>query len=95
MKLTHKFEEMTPEKRPRDPHMDGTGRRFETLEHGGDERPDCFLIPRRERPPVPKSQKIVDLALSPAMILVANVSTQALTQMSQIKSSGPWMRCVT
>jgi hypothetical protein len=49
--------------------MDGTGLRFETLEHGGDERPDCFLIPRRECPPVPKSQKIVDLALSPAMIL--------------------------
>jgi hypothetical protein len=69
MKLTHKFEEMTPEKRPQDPYMDGTGLRFETLEHGGDERPDCFLIPRRERPPVPKSQKIVDLALSPAMIL--------------------------
>jgi hypothetical protein len=37
--------------------------------HFGPERPDCFLIPRRDCPPVPKSQKIVDLALSPAVIL--------------------------
>jgi hypothetical protein len=29
MKLTHKFAEMTPDKRPQDPHMDGTGLRFE------------------------------------------------------------------
>ena len=35
MKLTHKFAEMTPEKRPQDPHMDGTGLRFQTMEHGG------------------------------------------------------------
>jgi len=41
MKLTHKFAEMTPEKRPQDPHMDGTGLRFETLEHGG-EYPDTM-----------------------------------------------------
>jgi hypothetical protein len=34
MKLTHKFAEMTPEKRPQDPNMDGTGLRFETMEHG-------------------------------------------------------------
>jgi len=27
MKLTHKFAAMTPEKRPQDPHMDGTGLR--------------------------------------------------------------------
>jgi hypothetical protein len=45
MKLTHKFEEMTPDKRPQYPHMDGTGLRFETLDHGGDERPDCALRP--------------------------------------------------
>ncbi len=37
MKLTHKFAEMTPEKRPQDPHMDGTALRFE--DHGG-EYPD-------------------------------------------------------
>jgi hypothetical protein len=36
MKRTHKFAEMTPEKRPQDPHMDGTGLRFETIEHGGE-----------------------------------------------------------
>jgi hypothetical protein len=35
VKLTHKFSEMTPEKRPQDPHMNGTGLRFETLDHGG------------------------------------------------------------
>jgi hypothetical protein len=29
MKLTHKFAQMTPEKRPQDPGMDGTGLRFE------------------------------------------------------------------
>ncbi len=30
MKLTHRFAELTPEKRPQNPHMDGTGLRFET-----------------------------------------------------------------
>jgi hypothetical protein len=33
MKLTHKFAEMTPGRRP---HMDGTGLRVETMEHGGE-----------------------------------------------------------
>ena len=32
-KMTHEFEEMTPEKRPQDPCGDGTGLVFETLEH--------------------------------------------------------------
>jgi hypothetical protein len=41
MKLTHKFAEMTPDKRPQDPHMGGTGLRFETMEHGG-EYPDTM-----------------------------------------------------
>ena len=41
MKLTHKFEEMTPEKRPQDPHLDGIGLRFEAMEHGG-EYPDTM-----------------------------------------------------
>jgi hypothetical protein len=41
MKLTHKFAEMTPEKRPQDPNMDGTGLRFETMEHGW-EYPDTM-----------------------------------------------------
>jgi hypothetical protein len=33
MKLTHRFAEITPDKRPQDPHMDGNGLRFETLDH--------------------------------------------------------------
>ena len=37
----HGYEEMTPEKRPQDPLMDGTGLTFETLEHGG-EYPDTM-----------------------------------------------------
>jgi hypothetical protein len=36
MKLTRKFAELTPEKRPQDPQLDGTGLRFETMEHGGE-----------------------------------------------------------
>jgi len=40
-KLTDRFAEMTPDKRPQDPHMDGTGLRFETMEHGG-EYPDTM-----------------------------------------------------
>ena len=50
MKLTHRFAQMTPDKRPQDPHMDGTGLRFETMEHGG-EYPDtmpqaCYQVDR-------------------------------------------------
>jgi hypothetical protein len=41
MKLTHRFALLTPEKRPQDPNMDGTGLRFETMEHGG-EFPDTM-----------------------------------------------------
>ena len=41
MTLTRRFAEMTPEKRPQDPHMDGTGLRFETMGHGG-EYPDTM-----------------------------------------------------
>jgi hypothetical protein len=41
MKLIHEFAEMTPDKCPQDPHMDGTGLRFETMEHGG-EYPDTM-----------------------------------------------------
>lgn len=29
MKLIHRFGDKTPERRPQDPHMDGTGLRFE------------------------------------------------------------------
>ena len=41
MKLTHRFVEMTSDKHPQDPHMDSTGLRFETMEHGG-EYPDTM-----------------------------------------------------
>src|SRR5882724_4027779 len=37
----HYFEDMTPEKRPQDPHKNGAGLTFETLEHGG-EYPDTM-----------------------------------------------------
>src|SRR4030081_2448952 len=40
-RITHEFEEMTPEKRPQDPGRDGRGLTFETLEHGG-EYPDTM-----------------------------------------------------
>ena len=35
------YREMTEDMRPQDPHMDGTGLTFETLEHGG-EFPDMM-----------------------------------------------------
>ena len=41
MKIIHEFEELTPEKRPQDPHLNGSGLQFETLEHGG-EHPDTM-----------------------------------------------------
>jgi hypothetical protein len=49
MKLTHRFAQLTPDKRPQDPNMDGTGLRFETMEHGG-EYPDTM----------PQAIKLVD-----------------------------------
>lgn len=33
---THVYETMDLDMRPQDPHLDGTGLTFETLEHGGD-----------------------------------------------------------
>jgi hypothetical protein len=68
MKLTHRFAELTPEKRPQDPHMDGTGLRFETMEHGG-EYPDMMpqaikLTMLRAAPvtyvPITQNGKVVD-----------------------------------
>jgi hypothetical protein len=41
MKLTRRYEKMTPGKRPQDPSRDGTGLTFATLEHGG-EYPDTM-----------------------------------------------------
>jgi hypothetical protein len=41
MKLMHRFQELAAEKRPQDPHIDGNGLHFETMEHGG-EYPDTM-----------------------------------------------------
>ena len=68
MKLTHKFAEMTADKRPQDPHMNGAGLRFETLDHGG-EYPDTMpqaikLIDAEGRSaiyvPITQDGKVVD-----------------------------------
>jgi hypothetical protein len=36
MKLMQKSKELAPENRPQDHFLDGTGLRFETMEHGGE-----------------------------------------------------------
>jgi hypothetical protein len=68
MKLVHKFAALTLEKRPQDPHMDGVGLRFETMEHGG-EFPDTMpqaikLIDAEGRSciyvPISQNGKVVD-----------------------------------
>ena len=41
MKLIHRFKELPSEKCPQAPNLDGTGLRFETMEHGG-EYPDTM-----------------------------------------------------
>lgn len=40
-RLIHEGDAPPPEGRPQDPHLDGRGWRFETLEHGGTE-PDTM-----------------------------------------------------
>jgi hypothetical protein len=55
MKLTHRFLEMTPEKRPQDRYLDGTGLRFETMEHGGEYR-SCIYVPTTQDGKVVDSQ---------------------------------------
>src|SRR6266853_3754655 len=68
MNLTHAYEEMALEKRPQDPHLDGTGLRFKTLDHGG-EYPDTMpqaikLIDAEGRSciymPITQNGKVVD-----------------------------------
>jgi hypothetical protein len=41
VKFISTFTLMAPDKRPQDPRMDGTGLRFETMDHGG-EYPDAM-----------------------------------------------------
>ena len=36
MKLIDRFAPLAPEKRPQDPHRNGRGLRFQTMEHGGE-----------------------------------------------------------
>jgi hypothetical protein len=68
MKLIHRFKELPPEKRPQDPDLDGTGLRFETLDHGGeysDAMPQAIkLIDAEGRSciyvPITQNGKVVD-----------------------------------
>jgi hypothetical protein len=41
MRLIHKFALLAPDRRPQDPQLDGSGLRFETMDHGG-EYPDTM-----------------------------------------------------
>jgi hypothetical protein len=36
MNLMQRFKELARDNRPQDPFLDGTGLRFETMEHGGE-----------------------------------------------------------
>ena len=68
MKLTHKFTEMTPDKRPQDPLMDGTGPPLR--DHGArggisDTTPQAIkLVDAEGRSciyvPIPQNGKVVD-----------------------------------
>ena len=68
MKLTHKFTELTPDKRPQYPYMNRAGLRFETMEHGGeypDRKPQAInLIDAEGRSaiyvPITQDGKVVD-----------------------------------
>ena len=68
MKLVEKFRELMPEKRPQDPHRNGTGLRFETMDHGGaysDAMPQAIkLIDAEGRSciyvPITQDGKVVD-----------------------------------
>ena len=68
MRLTHKFALLAPDRRPQDPQMDGSGLRFETMDHGG-EYPDTMpqaikLTDARGRSciyvPITQDGKVVD-----------------------------------
>ena len=81
MKLVHEFEELTPERRPQDPNLDGTGLRFETLEHGGefsDAMPQAIRVTDAEGRsclyvPVKVAGRVVDskkFALEPTELVI-------------------------
>jgi hypothetical protein len=54
IKLVHKFKLLAPDKRPQDPHLDGRGLMFETLDHGG-EYPDTMPQTIRVTDPLGRS----------------------------------------
>jgi hypothetical protein len=68
MKLTHRFALLAAEKRPQDPRLDGSGLRFETMDHGGeypDQMPQAIrLVDAEGRAciyvPVMQNGKVVD-----------------------------------
>ena len=68
MKLTHRFALLAAENRPQDPQLDGTGLRFETMDHGGeypDQMPQAIrLVDAEGRSciyvPVMQNGKVVD-----------------------------------
>jgi len=68
MKLTQAYEEMAPEKRPQDQHLDGIGLRFKTLDHGceyPDTMPQAIKLINAERRsciyvPIAQNAKVVD-----------------------------------
>jgi hypothetical protein len=68
VKLISTFTLMEPDKRPQDPHMDGTGLRFETMDHGGeysDAMPQAIKLTDAEgrsciHVPLTQNGKVVD-----------------------------------
>ena len=68
MKLIDRFAQLSPDKRPRDLHLDGTGLRFETMEHGGeyqDKMPQAIKVIDAEGRsciyvPITQDGKVVD-----------------------------------
>jgi hypothetical protein len=68
MKLISRFAPLAPERRPQDPQMDGSGLRFETMDHGGeypDDMPQAIKLTDAEGRsciyvPITQDGKVVD-----------------------------------
>jgi hypothetical protein len=68
MKLINRFAPLAPERRPQDPQMDGSGLRFETMDHGGeypDDMPQAIILTDSEGRsciyvPITQDGKVVD-----------------------------------
>jgi hypothetical protein len=61
MRLMRQFPPLSPERRPQDPQMDGTGLRFQTLDHGG-EYPDA--MPQAIRLMDPQGRSCIYVAIT-------------------------------